>query len=93
MKEQFKNMDKLGMILIVFFLGLFVYSINKSITNLDTDKTRINTLSSFTVKDNPNAEREYELLVAYQPKTDKGEDIKIKRAIQKLDELNTLGKK
>lgn len=80
---------------IIFFMVimLFVGTLCYIGYNQNTDKTTINKLSSFTVKNNPNAERDYEHLVAYRPKTSYGDDFKTKKAIQKLNELNTFGKK
>lgn len=77
----------------VICAGFFCYSTYQKSTNLDNDKTTINALSSFTVKNNPNAENDYDRLVAYSPKTDKGEDFKAEKVNQKLNELNTFGKK
>lgn len=75
----------LGMI----FLGMLSYYYS----NRDTDVTRINNLSSFTVKNNHNAEKDYDRLVSYQPKTHEGEGFKMEKVTQKINELNAFSKK
>ncbi len=87
------SLDRKGILAFAVLGMIFIGMLSYSYSNRDTDVTRINNLSSFTVKNNPNAEKDYYRLVSYKPKTNYGDDFKTKKAIQKLDELNTLGKK
>lgn len=93
MEDQVKNLNILVASMAVIFAGFFGYITYQNSTNVDNDKTTINALSSFTVKNNPNAENDYERLVAYTPKTDKGDDFKAEKVNQKLNEIRTFGKK
>lgn len=88
-----KHTFTLAIVLSTLAVVFGVYITYQNSTNIDNDKTTINALSSFTVKNNPNAENDYDRLVAYKPKTDKGEDFKAEKVNQKLNELNTFGKK
>lgn len=82
------------MIGVVFLIsgGLFAYNMNQSKTNENNDNTTINALSSFTVTNNQTAKDNYDKLVAYMPKTDKGTKLKAEKIDQKLKEFSTFAK-
>ncbi len=79
--------------LLAFGFVMFRTYQDSTSVKVDTDKAIIKTLSSFTVKDNPNAESDYERLNDYIPKTDKGEAFKVEKVTQKLNELRAFGTK
>lgn len=91
--KELQSTFMLGVILALLAGAFGIYNMYRNSTTLDTDKTTINTLSSFTVKNNPNAEKDYERLAAYQPKTDEGENFKTEKVTQKLNELNAFNTK
>lgn len=93
METQVKNLNIMAMVLSLVFVVFFAYNMSRSESNKNTDIASINALSSFTVKNNKNAEEDYERLAAYTPKTNEGTDLKAKKVDQKLKELQTFGTK
>lgn len=91
--EDLKHLGALAGFIALLSCGFVLFITYQNSEKLDTDKTTINTLSSFTVKNNPNAKSDYERLAAYIPKTDKGEAFKAEKTTQKLNELRTFGTK
>lgn len=57
------------------------------------DKYVISALASFTAKNNPNVQSDYDKLAEYSPKTDEGERLKSEKMSQKINEIQTFKNK
>lgn len=74
----------------LLFIGVTSY---KQTDEFKQDKYAISALASFSAKNNPNAQSDYEKLSAYTPKTNDGDKLKSEKMSQKLNEIRAFENK